>query len=422
MNQTQFVFPKVSVIVPVWNPGLGIGKCINSLRGQTLEDIEMIFVDDCSTDSAMEVVRQAAAEDLRIRIITNAENVGPGLSRNFGIEAARGEYLSFVDADDYVDAVFLERLYAKAVAGQFYIVKGRICYVKDDGTKANHPDLNESIRIGLQLGKPLFCLFTYQHQSALYRRAFVMDKAIRYGTSRRSQDTTFLLKSCHRAGRFDVEETAEYYFSERNDSLMHDSHPHTLERMLHAFQEQMDYIVDNMADEDEASQYVISLVNYDLRLYNFFSKKEECREAADSFIIGLREQVLRFPRLEELKSESFVARVLCDYGVALSLRPFKLPWEEFMVEHYVETIQEWVDCVKMYPECANAAEKDLRRLYLEAEALCTENNSHLPSQLVREVRKIFRKNNMKRTIRTFIAKIPLAKPLYHAAKRWQNIL
>ena len=61
--------PKVSIIVPVWNPGQSIGCCIESLRFQTLEDIEMIFVDNCSTDGAMDVVR-AAAEDPRIRIIT----------------------------------------------------------------------------------------------------------------------------------------------------------------------------------------------------------------------------------------------------------------------------------------------------------------------------------------------------------------
>ncbi|MBQ4484990.1 MAG: glycosyltransferase family 2 protein, partial [Prevotella sp.] len=108
------ITPKASVIVPVWNPGSGISRCVESLRDQTLEDIEMIFVDDCGTDGAMDIVRAAAAEDSRIRIITNTENVGPGISRNAGIDIARGEYLSFVDADDYVSPNFLEVLYTKA--------------------------------------------------------------------------------------------------------------------------------------------------------------------------------------------------------------------------------------------------------------------------------------------------------------------
>lgn len=62
-------YPQVSVIIPVWNPGEGISRCVESLRNQTLADIEMIFVDDCGTDGAMNVVRAAAVEDPRIRII-----------------------------------------------------------------------------------------------------------------------------------------------------------------------------------------------------------------------------------------------------------------------------------------------------------------------------------------------------------------
>ena len=403
--------PKISVIVPVWNPGSGISRCIDSLRRQTIEDIEMIFVDDCGTDNAMEVVRTAAAEDPRIRIITNPENVGAGLSRNVGIEVARGAYLAFVDADDYVDVAFLERLFVKAIAVKLDIVKGRICYIKEDGTTANHIELNDRIREGIQLGKPLFRLFSYQHQSALYRRAFLMENSIRYGTSRRAQDDTFLLKACHRAGRFDLEDTVEYHFCERNDSLMHDANPHTLERRLHAFQEQMDYIVDNMADEDEVSRYVAGKAQYNLRLCNYLSKRQECREAANRFIIDLRNQVLRFPKLEKLKKESFIACVLCDYGVALADQPFKLPWEKHKVESYVETIQKWVDFIKRHPECSNAAEKDLLRLYREAEVLCLGDNLHLPPSLVRDVKKICRldKINMKQTIRTLVSKILLAK-------------
>ena len=425
MNQTQSVLPKVSVIVPVWNSRSTIKRCVDSLRGQTLKDIEIVFVDDCGTDGTMGVIRSAADEDPRIRIITNPENVGAGLSRNVGIEVARGAYLAFVDADDYVDVAFLERLFVKAIAVKLDIVKGRICYIKEDGTTANHIELNDRIREGIQLGKPLFRLFSYQHQSALYRRAFLMENSIRYGTSRRAQDTTFLLKVCHRAERFDFEENAEYYFCERNDSLMHDKDSHTLERMLHGFQEQMDYVVDSMTDEDDASWYVVDRVHYDIRLCNYLSKRQECREAANRFIIDLREQMLRFPQLEKLKSVSFIVCVLCDYRVALANRPFILPWETPQVENYVETIQEWVDFIKRHPECSNAAEKDLSRLYREAEALrLKEDHSQLPRPLVRDIKKISRinNNNKKRKILSFINTIPWAKPLYHAAKRWREKL
>ena len=388
-------FPKVSVIIPVWNPGPGICRCIESLRGQTLEDIEMIFVDDCGTDGAMDVVRAAATEDPRIRIITNAENLGPGPSRNAGIEAARGAYLAFVDSDDYVDTAFLERLYAKAIADQLDIVKGKMCYIEEDGTKAEHVELNDIIREGIQLGEPLFVLFRYQHKTAIYRRAFVKYNDIRYGSSRRAQDITFLLKACHKAKSFGLEETAEYYFCERSGSLMHDTNPRTLERSLHAFQEQMDYIVGNMADEDYASLYVSVRLSYNLRLCNYWGKRQECGDAANRFAIGFREQVLRFPQLEKLESEAFIVRVLCDYGVALARRPFILPWETHQSERYVEILQEWVDFIEEHPRCSWAAEKTLLLLYDEAESLCISENTCLPSSLVSDIEEICRRNKEK---------------------------
>ena len=365
---------KVSVIIPVWNPGSGISRCVESLRRQTLEYIEMIFVDDCGTDNAMDVVRAAAMEDLRIVILENSENLGPGISRNKGIEVARGEYLSFIDADDYVNPVFLERLYTKAVADKLDIVKGKIVYKKEDGTIADHLELNETIRKGLDLDKPLYCLFGYQHQSAIYRLGFIKKHNIYYGTSRRGQDDTFLLKVCHKAESFDIEEFSEYFFCERSNSLMHDMHPHTFERRLLAFQEKMDYIVGCMTSEKNLSQYIAGMVNLDLMLCTHYRQRPECCDAAEEFIRGLQNQLLRFPQLEKLKRESFVARVLCDYEVVLAQRPFKLPWESRKAEDYVGTVSEWIDFVIEHPDCMNDAETDLYHLFREAFMLCKKEN------------------------------------------------
>ena len=196
--------PKVSIIVPVWNPGPGISRCVESLRGQTLEDIEMIFVDDCGTDSAMDVVHAAAKEDSRIRILENPENLGPGISRNKGIEVARGEYLSFVDADDYVDLDFLEILYHK----------GRT----KNGIIISKSYKNDAIQEGLKNEYPLFLLFTNEHQSALFHRRLFVSSVIRYGLSRNAEDTTFLLKACHAEKSFGIDDHVAYHYIYRNNS------------------------------------------------------------------------------------------------------------------------------------------------------------------------------------------------------------
>ena len=363
---------KVSVIVPVWNPGDGISRCVASLRGQTLTDIEMIFVDDCGTDGAMAVVRAAAAEDTRIRIITNKENMGAGVSRNVGIEVAQGEYLSFVDADDYVSPNFLDSLYTKAKSADLDIVKGRIVYELEDGIEATHADLNEQIQIGLQKGKSLFRLFTYQHQSAIYRRLLLEKYGIRYGTSRRAQDNTFLLKVCHRAMHFGFEECAEYHFREKADSLMHDMHPRTLERLLHAFSEQMDYIVENMLGEKDFIYYVAGQVSMNLRLVAYYGRNANCADSVPPFVHGVRSQLLRLPAADvgRIKGESFVIKALCDHEVALADIPFKLPWEKSKATDYVATVAEWMDFLVQHPDCVREAEKDVKRLLLVANDFC----------------------------------------------------
>ena len=363
--------PKVSVIIPVWNPGDGISRCVASLRNQTLRDIEMIFVDDCGTDGSMDVVRVAAAEDPRIRIIVNSENLGLGYTLNKGLEAARGEYISVVDPDDYVNPCFLEKLYSKAVANNLDIVKGKHVYVREDGSIVGNPEQNDVIHRGLSAGKPLFFLFHYQHQSAIYRHSLLKDYGILFGTSRRAQDTTFLLKVCHRAKTFDMEDSAEYYFCERRESLMHDMHPHTLERQLHAFSEKMDYIVNNMTDEKLVSKYVSEQLVFLLMMADYYGKMAKCKDDVQLFVRGLREQLSRFSpqEAERMKSECFIVRVLCDYDVILARRPFRLPWGNFRVDDYIETLTEWMDFITSHPDCVRDAEGDLYRLFRETDGL-----------------------------------------------------
>ena len=92
----------VSVIIPVYNPGGALKKCIESLMAQTWENIEIILVNDGSTDGSDSACREFAAADGRIKYVCQ-ENAGVSAARNRGIELACGEYICFVDSDDYVE-------------------------------------------------------------------------------------------------------------------------------------------------------------------------------------------------------------------------------------------------------------------------------------------------------------------------------
>lgn len=105
--------PKVSIIVAVYNVEKYLERCINSLRNQSLEDIEIILVDDSSSDSSLQICQKAAGEDSRIKVIHKV-NEGAGKARNAALEIAAGEYIGFVDSDDYVEQEMFETLCARA--------------------------------------------------------------------------------------------------------------------------------------------------------------------------------------------------------------------------------------------------------------------------------------------------------------------
>lgn len=93
--------PVVSVITPAYNVAPYIGQCIESVQAQTLPDWEMIIVDDASTDDTVAVVQQYLG-DPRIRLLCNVQNLGPGGTRNRALEAAQGEWVAVLDADDWI--------------------------------------------------------------------------------------------------------------------------------------------------------------------------------------------------------------------------------------------------------------------------------------------------------------------------------
>ena len=103
----------VSIIVPVYNTEEYLQKCLDSLINQTLKNIEIICVNDGSTDNSLKILQNNAIKDDRIKII-NQENKKQGAARNAGMQVATGEYIGFVDSDDYVDLNYFERLYRNA--------------------------------------------------------------------------------------------------------------------------------------------------------------------------------------------------------------------------------------------------------------------------------------------------------------------
>ena len=113
--------PKVSIIIPVYNAEKYIEECIHTLLNQTLKECEFIFINDGSKDKSREIIEKYIDTDKRIRII-NQQNQGVSTARNNGLDIAKGKYIGFVDADDYIEFDMYEKLYNKAIEDNCDIV------------------------------------------------------------------------------------------------------------------------------------------------------------------------------------------------------------------------------------------------------------------------------------------------------------
>lgn len=132
----------VSIIVPVYNTEKYLKECMDSLVNQSLKNIEIICINDASTDGSLEILKSYAKNDQRIRIINNTKNLGaPGAVKNIGLKVARGEYIGFVDSDDYVDINYFEELYNKAKSNDAEIASC-LCLAYIQKNKSNKKQIN----------------------------------------------------------------------------------------------------------------------------------------------------------------------------------------------------------------------------------------------------------------------------------------
>ena len=366
--------PAVSVIVPVYNPGEGFRRTISSLRNQTLENIELLFIDDLGDGSAMRMIREAAGEDPRIRILTNSVNSGPGFSRNRGIEAARGEYLFFMDSDDFVKENFLELLYRKAKQSGAQIVRGTIINIYEDGRECDYQiGVGALWRMedGLKKGELLYRLFANGHMSALYRREWLAARNIRYGMTRNGEDTTFLLRACHQAESAVCEDEALYYYVQRRESLVHTLSAERLEQQAQAFRDQVDYMLANIPEPDPG--YVNARISYQLVVHNL-ARMAGYGAEAEGFLTEIRRQFSRLPNADRIEERFSVVRCLSRYGVNLIGAPTELLEHEAAAGILLDTVRRNVAFA-----CGHIEEKGLYK-WLFRESL---RNAHQYGQILK---------------------------------------
>jgi glycosyltransferase involved in cell wall biosynthesis len=128
---------KLSVIIPIYNTEKYLRKCLDSVINQTLKDIEIICINDCSLDKSADVLSEYAQKDQRIKVSSNVKNKGLSFTRNVGLDIAKGEYIAFVDSDDYIKLKAYELMYDKAKGTNADVVCGKVQCVLETQDIAN---------------------------------------------------------------------------------------------------------------------------------------------------------------------------------------------------------------------------------------------------------------------------------------------
>lgn len=199
----DILIPKVSIIIPMYNSSEFITECIKSVQGLSIKNIEIIVVDDGSTDNSAEIVKSLMKTDRRINYYYQ-ENQGSGPARNFGISKSTGEYIAFLDADDfYYNSNALEDM-VNACKKHNTKICGSIRMNYKNGEFEKTDFLSQFHNVD-KSGKVISfsdCQFDFFYQSFIFQKDLIVDNKISFPKYRRYQDPPFFLKAMDISGEF----------------------------------------------------------------------------------------------------------------------------------------------------------------------------------------------------------------------------
>jgi glycosyltransferase involved in cell wall biosynthesis len=215
-------------------------------------------VNDGSTDESGEILREYAVKDARARVIEFDENKGVGAARNAGIEAAQGEYLGFVDSDDYVDENFYEELYSRARITGADIVKGKMNVINCDTLKPiiednQFYDINNKIRENKGY-------FYHSFTTAIYRINLIKENKIMFPTGTMTfEDPVFVILTMVHSKYIEIVDTVTYYYARHNTSI---TKLYTIQTYTHDIIQNINYLIEIFNKFNVDERHYVIVINF----------------------------------------------------------------------------------------------------------------------------------------------------------------
>ncbi len=271
--------PKVSIIIPVYNVEKYLRECLDSALGQTLKDIEVICVNDCSTDGSLEILREYASKDDRLKIIDFSENQGPSITRNTALDVAKGDYIMFLDSDDWLELSACEEAYNQIHKNgndfvffdcREYLQKAKkfIAGDKLDVLRryAHDPNLRlQDIKTPFISG----CQIWFK----IYRKSFLNENNIRFPSEHFGEDCVFFIKTLACCKSMSVLDKQLYNYRVFDKSLTTVSAVKYLDDLFTTKEKALDIVLKFKHKEALLKIFIPYCVNSTLYWYKCWSKQ-----------------------------------------------------------------------------------------------------------------------------------------------------
>lgn len=200
---------KLSIIVPVFNAGKYLDQCLQSILNQTETSLEVIVINDGSSDNSLDIIRQKMAEDKRVFLINNDKGSGnPGTPRNQGLTIANGKYLGFVDSDDWIDTDYYERL-LEVIEKDDLNVAFAAGYINHTNSESK-PIAYDEPRFGALDGELCGYHQSFMIWDKVYKTSLIKGFSIKLGETKAAVDVPFVIKSYYFLKKAGVAKTMGY--------------------------------------------------------------------------------------------------------------------------------------------------------------------------------------------------------------------
>lgn len=288
----------ITIIVPVYNVEKYLIECINSIINQTYVNLEIIIVNDGSTDSSLNICNYFKKIDERIKVI-NKDNGGLSSARNVGIDIAKGKYIVFIDSDDYVDEKYVEKLYNLVKINKAEVAQCGIWKVNDNKEKIEKIGYSNNI---IKTGKEMIMDIYDNHWlenivvwNKIYKKSIFEE--IRFPLGKINEDEFTTYKILYNENKIPIIDDCLYFYRQSNDSLMRKKFNEKRLNLLEALEERIEYFYKNKE---------IELYNMTIKAY--LNKCIECYMNVKIYIENSRD----IQKMIKLKYINYSEKILKD--------------------------------------------------------------------------------------------------------------